>query len=308
MPHLLRANIERPVREFIRADLPVEFDATFYRDHHPDLAHFSNQHLHEHFVDYGRKEGRPGSHACLRSNFVSLAASERLVLEVGPFCSPVVKGENVRYFDVLDSAGLAERALAVGRDPQPPKLIDYVSPIGDLDVVRDRFSAMISSHSIEHQPDLIRHLQHAARLLEAGGRYFLLIPDKRYCFDYFLAESTFADALDAYVAGCKTHSLKSVIEHLALTTHNDAMRHWQDDHCDEGYSKLLAPRAKAAMEVFDAAAGNYIDVHAWQFTPESFRRLIDVLFELKLTELKVERVYNTPYGHNEFTAILSKVS
>ena len=30
------------------------------------------------------------------------------------------------------------------------------------------------------------------------------------------------------------------------------------------------------MAEFDAAAGNYIDVHAWQFTPQSFRRVIEL--------------------------------
>ncbi len=186
----------------------------------------------------------------------------------------------------------------------PP--IDYVDPNGDLAAVDDSFAALFSSHCIEHQPDLVYHLQQAGRLLDPKGRYFLLIPDKRYCFDHFIAESTIANVLDAHRAKLRVHRLESVIEHRALITHNDPARHWASDHMDEGHWSTVVPRVAASLAEFDAAAGAYIDVHAWQFTPSSFRQITQSLFDLGLTQLRPERVYDTPRGTFEFTAVLQK--
>ena len=92
--------------------------------------------------------------------------------------------------------------------------------------------AVFSSHCIEHQPDLVRHLQEVANLLEPDGAYFLLIPNKLYCFDHFIAETSVADVMLAHHLGHRVHTLASVIEHRALTTHNDPSRHWLGDHAD----------------------------------------------------------------------------
>jgi hypothetical protein len=47
---------------------------------------------------------------------------------------------------------------------------------------RVAFATRISSHCIEHQPDLIGHLIGVARLLSTNGLYFLTILDKRSVF------------------------------------------------------------------------------------------------------------------------------
>lgn len=60
------------------------------------------------------------------------------------------------------------------------------------------------------------------------------------------------------------------------------------------------------MREFLAADGDYIDVHAWQFTPESFRLITQTLFDLGFIDMKPYRVYATPRPRNEFTAVLTK--
>jgi hypothetical protein len=45
-------------------------------------------------------------------------------------------------------------------------------------------------------------------------------------------------------------------------------------------------------------------VHAWQFTPGSFRELLGMLHAGGDSPLRPLRVYETPHGRNEFTAIL----
>ena len=225
-------------------DFPPELDLSHYR-RYPDLASLSDEELTRHYTKYGRDEGRFANVITDRSQFIAVMPKQEPVLEIGPFCNPLVVGTNVRYFDVHDQQSLISRARRIGRElrllgpkhlPQRrswrfdirkvPK-IDFVSPTGDLSLVNQRFATVVSSHCIEHQPVLIRHLQIVHDLLIDGGFYFIVLPDKRYCFDHFIRESTIADIIDAHLAGRRIHTAKSVIENLALTTHT---RHWKGDH------------------------------------------------------------------------------
>jgi hypothetical protein len=51
-------------------------------------------------------------------------------------------------------------------------------------------------------------------------------------------------------------------------------------------------------------AGRYVDLHAWQFTPDSFRAIVQVLNELGMVALEPLRIYSTLAGSHEFWAIL----
>lgn len=293
----------------MRPPFPEEFDWRYYSGRYEDLRAFTARQLADHYQQYGRDEGRCASPASLRENFVQLIPRVEPVLEIGPYFQPVLRGENVRYFDVFDAAELRARARLHGADPSNvPSLVHYVSATCDLSAVRDRFGAVVSSHCIEHQPDLIKHLSDVAELLPEQGCYFLLIPDKRYCFDHFIAESTVAGVINAHVEQRRVHTLGSVIEHRALTTHNDPGRHWRGDHADPIGGATIAERTRTALREFDDARGSYIDVHAWQFTPASFREITSLLCELGYSSMRPVRVYDTGYGRNEFTAILQKAA
>ncbi len=283
-----------------------EFDPVFYRAAYADLRTFTDEQMRAHWQARGVSEGRQGSLHAVRENFVNLALSEAPILEIGPFFRPCVTGVDVFYFDVLDQEQLNERAHRIGHANARAPFIQYVSPTGDLGVVDRKFRSVISSHCIEHQPCLVRHLDQVAALLDPAGRYFLLIPDKRYCFDHFIASTTLADVLQAYEEGRTAHTLASVIEHRALTTHNDTGRHWNGDHADPNYFDSRAERTRSAIAEYNQAAGQYIDVHAWQFTPHEFRELLVSLLGLGKSRFEVERVYETPLGRNEFCAVLRR--
>lgn len=237
-----------------------------------------------------------------RPSFAQIAGVERSVLEIGPFNNPTVRGDNVRYFDVMTTAQLKERAERVGYDPQTVPEISYVSPDGDLSVVDNRFSAVVSCHCIEHQPDLIRHFKQVEAMLETKGKYYLVVPDKRYCFDYFFD----ASSVDAILAakGETRHPLPKVIEHRALTTHNDAARHWMGDHVDPWYYEEIPQKTELALKEFLDADGGYVDVHRWQFTPDSFAGIVSSLFDRGEIKLKLRDIQQTPADDMQFTAIL----
>lgn len=287
------------------SDLPPEFDAQFYRESHPDLAELTDEQVLAHFVQFGRIEGRVGHPAALRDGFVQLIDPHLPTLEIGPMDTPVLRGPKVSYFDVLDTDGLRKRCEQHGRSAQNCPHIDFVSPHGDLSVVDACFDAVVSSHAIEHQPDLVAHLEGVARLLRPGGRYFVLVPDRRYCFDHFLPDSNLADVIDAHLRKRQVHEPRKIIEHIAMTTHNDPGRHWQGDHGQPVW--LENPeRIQAALNWIRAHPGEYFDCHAWQFTPDSFRRTLGGLHAYGFTTMKPLRVFDTPRGRLEFCAVLER--
>lgn len=238
-----------------------------------------------------------------RAHFISAITSEKSVLEIGPFCNPVCVGNNVKYFDILNQAELVERALEIGYKITPDQVpyIDYVSKTGDLSIINEKFDVVISCHAVEHQLDLIAHLQSVSNMLVEGGSYYLIIPDKRYCFDHYIAESTIAEVIHSFFEKKQAHSLKSVIEHRALTTHNYSMKHWNNDH---GQRATMKNKIEAAIKEFGDAAGKNIDVHAWYFTPNSFVDIINLLHSLKYINLSVKKIIPTRYGNLEFYVVL----
>jgi SAM-dependent methyltransferase len=281
-------------------------DPGFYGSVYADLQGMGADALMQHYQRFGEAEGRVAAvYATRQGLFTALKPSDS-VLEIGPFTNPIVVGQRVKYFDVLDKQALIERAVLHNRSIQDARDIDYVSPTGDLSVIADeKFDIVLSSHCIEHQTDLVKHLNQVADILTSGGYYLLIIPDKRYCFDHFLAESTLADVDQAHFEQRTVHSLASVIEHNLLTTHNDAVRHWAGDH--SGPDLLDEPGAlERVMQEFRDAEGAYIDVHAWQFTPRSFLKLLGQLSTAGLAGLEPLHVFGTPANSLEFCAILRK--
>ena len=307
-PYTAASNLFNLLHRFVDpANPPPEVDYNLYRLLHEDLAYASDNEILEHFRTTGKAEGRVASAAAHRNGFLQLLKGDLPTLEIGPFIKPALRGGNVSYFDVLDREGLIRRSQEIGFVGTEPVDINFVEPTGNLSIVpSESFDRVFSSHCIEHQPDLVCHLQHVARILRPFGRYYLIIPDKRYCFDHFLDVSELPAVLEAHDERRTAHSVRSVYEHYALTTHSDPIGHWSNWHDDPNINDR-AQRAENAIMTFDQAKGKYIDVHAWQFTPDSFRVLLFELTRLGLIELQIERTYDTVWSQYEFTAILTKI-
>lgn len=283
---------------------PPTIDPAVYRATDPALAELDDAAAIDHYRAFGRDRGVVASPLALRENLLAFIGDDCAILEIGPFWRPLKSGPNVEYLDVLDAPQLRERARNIGGDPAGvPAIIHHVGELGQVD---RRYDAVISSHAIEHQPDLVRHLQQVERILNPGGGYFLMVPDRRYCFDHFIADSSIADVIEAYRQRRTTHTLKSLIEHRALTTHNVPLRHWQGDHGNR--YRDTATRVQVALDEYDRAAGAYVDVHAWYFTPPTFRSMMTTLREMDLIGLEIAGLYHPAYGRNEFCAILRRPS
>ncbi len=245
-----------------------------------------------------------------RENLISTLGNSGLCLEIGAYFHPIVKGNNVRYFDVFDTEELRRRAEL---DPNPfvrPESIPevhYSDLNGDISTIDQKFSEVVSSHCIEHQPDLIGHLEKVYDLLESGGRYVVIVPDKRFCFDHFNPISTIGDVLQASLERRDRHSLASIIRMIADTTHNDPARHWQGDHADASYQSEYVQKIQNAVTAYEQANGAYIDCHAWYFTPASFAHICDTLIAMKKIRLQLEGIGDTRTNTLEFTAVFRRL-
>lgn len=285
-------------------NLNLSINAEIYGEIYDDLHGKTATELNTHYQSVGELEGRIASPFSIPKGLLSIVCSSDSVLEIGPFGSPLVLGQRVKYFDILDRNALIERAFKVGYSTQNIPNIDYISKNGDLSIVEDRnFDFVVSCHCIEHQPDLIEHLSQVSRILKPGGFYLLMIPDKRYCFDHFLAESTIADVIQAHFEKRTSHSLANLLNHHFLTTHNDLSRHWLGDH-GETIGVVDAGSIARILQEYTLSNGSYIDVHAWQFTPRSFLNLLDQLHKSGLTTLTPKHVFGTPHNSNTFCAAL----
>lgn len=287
-------------------NFPDCFNLDIYKSIHSDLNNMNNIELLEHYKNYGKNEGRICSKICSRIDLKSYISSKVRCLEIGPFDCPVLTGKNIKYFDVLSQEDLIQRAKNINRIDNLNNIpfINFVSNIGDLNIINETFDVVLSCHSIEHQLDLIEHLNNVSKILSPNGIYIIICPDKNYCFDHFIKETTIADIILMNEQKLKKHSIKSVIEHRVLTCHNDANRHWINDHGIQtiGNDSQLLLNAINEFKNTD----EYIDVHSLQFTPITFEKNINLLVQNNYIDLKIHRVYSTIRGSNEFYAILQK--
>lgn len=225
------------------------------------------------------------------------------VLEIGPLHSPSFKGKNVKYMDVLDARGLLAKAREHGLPTENvPKLIDYVSPNGSWEVVKEKFDLVYSSHLLEHQTDLVRHLQDVQNHVYPGGAYVLAVPDKRYCFNYYDPCTRLEDVLAAYYEKRTRHSLQALIR-AECSTHNDVMRHWQGEH---GKARKLSAKVleKVVAEYKASLSGDYIDAHEWYFTAESLAGILKELKNLGLIAYKSCEMWETSKDTNVFGVVI----
>lgn len=239
-----------------------------------------------------------------RSAFAELvraAPGNARILEIGPFAWPLLRGQDIAYADVLTTEQIMARARDIGVIADDAPIINYVVLPSDLSGVKERFRAVVSCHVIEHQPDIIGHLQQVGQLLAPGGRYFLIVPDRRFCADHYLANSTLDEMIAAHSEGRVTHTLRSLIQHRVLTVHNESRRHWEGDHGRRFDDFSI--RLKDALVEF--AAGDFVDLHAWHFDPDSFRDVVTDLADLEQVPFHVDVVYPTRRGDLEFYAVLS---
>jgi hypothetical protein len=237
-----------------------------------------------------------------------LVPQDRPTIEIGPSFSPIIpkrSGFDVKIVDHADRHTLIEKY----RDHVPD-----VSVIEEVDVIwkgeplstllpPGQHAAIVASHVIEHAPDFIGFLQECSALLSEEGAIYLIVPDRRFCFDAFAQSTDPAKVIADHRLRRTLHSFESFYRVGSQVRVNNEISWGQQSIEQIEFITGTPPdwlRDTAAM----ADSASYIDNHENFFTPSSFVLLIEELRFVGLLKLGIEMACRT--RGPEFVVILSR--
>lgn len=288
-------------------DLLNDFDEKNYLDANPDVkeaviqGNFSSG--RDHYLKHGKNENRLLAPELTRSEKIFfLLKKDGQGLEIGPSHNPIApkkQGFNVHILDHLTAEGLRKKYLEhqkFGVNIENIEEVDFVwngEPYEEL-IGREKFyDWILSSHVIEHIPDLISHFHQCEKLLKKNGYLSLVIPDKRYCFDYYSPLTTAGNVIDAYFSKRVKPSPGQIFDHFSNAVKNSENIAW-DKASDKHEKKLLHNISDANNLLQESIKGHsYIDTHCWKFTPDSFALLISDLNQIGLINLEIKKIFDT---------------
>jgi predicted SAM-dependent methyltransferase len=229
--------------------------------------------------------------------------------EIGALNRPIVKKSDgcIFYIDHVDSEKLRGKYSS---DPA----VD-VSDIVEVDAVwgentiqealgvNRKVDYVIASHVVEHVPDLVSWLGELSSVLKPGGTIRLAVPDMRFCFDYLRKETRLTDVIAAYFHRARRPEIREIIDWAVHFKTVDTVEAWS------GRAEMNILRSRDAVDsafglARRAQEGEYIDVHCWAFTPESFVLIMENLSNIGFTNLSCRELFYTEKNDLEFIVIL----
>lgn len=136
--------------------------------------------------------------------FRHVSVSRQRGLEIGPYLQPTVRKDegDVRYLDFYSTEELAAREQERRPAGTVIPTVDYVVKSDDYwRYVPDQFDYVIANHVVEHVDNPVQWVIDLARLLRPDGVLFLTVPDKKYNFDRYRADTTISHLLADYFRG-----------------------------------------------------------------------------------------------------------
>jgi SAM-dependent methyltransferase len=225
------------------------------------------------------------------------------VLELGPSFSPFAPKSEGWDACVVDHATREELIEKYGSDAA----VD-VSRIEDVDVVWDRgpldealpatslgtFDAVIASHLIEHIPDPIGLLQSLEKALRTTGVVSLVVPDKRFCFDYYKPISSTGELLAAHQRRATRHSRRALFDEVAYSVTSEGAIGWsRTPPTNLAFFHTFAEAKRHVGKPDPTERDPYADCHGWHFTPSSFELNILELAALEAIDFAIDRTFPT---------------
>jgi predicted SAM-dependent methyltransferase len=223
------------------------------------------------------------------------------ILEIGPSYNPLFpksQNYNVKVIDHASRADLIEKYKEhPSVDIKKIEEVDYVWSSGPLHQaapgdLHGYFDIFVASHVIEHTTDLVAFLKSAEILLAQTGRVLLVVPDRRFCFDFFRPATTTGMVIDGHLAQRSRHSAGTIFDQVAYSASAGGRFAWDQtplgplrlEHSIEKTPELLSP---------GFADWDYVDAHAWRFTPSSFQLILFELAWLGLLDWKISKLGET---------------
>jgi predicted SAM-dependent methyltransferase len=219
-------------------------------------------------------------------------------LEIGPSFRPIAAkraGFNVETVDHMDRTALVAKYRDHGVDIDAIEEVDYVwrgEPLSELIGKKERYDWIIASHVIEHVPDLVGFLNECETLLKPEGILSLVVPDKRYCFDYLRWPTSVGEVMQASLEKRTMHPPGKIFDYFSQVVSVGGNIAWSAGtmgHVNHVHDMAFARQKFEASR----ASSEYIDIHTWVFTPSSFRLMMQDLREMNLISFSERGFFDT---------------
>lgn len=250
-----------------------------------------------------RHDARFERHKASLLRFVSL--SEMRGLEIGAFDLPFVTPEegSVEFADYASTEDLIEEARAnEGHSPDFVVPVNYVLSQGGWAGIPNVYDWIAAAHVIEHAPSMIDWLHEAADKLNPGGILFLVVPDKRYTFDFFRPESTLGKILEDHFLGKTRPGPAEVFDTHFYTRSPDLAAMWDDP---QGVS-FDEQEIGNVFDLLRQARNEYINVHCNVFSQRSFSVIVKALCREQVIPFSVEEIGTVDDYNIDFHCVMRK--
>ena len=155
---------------------------------------------------------------------------------------------------------------------------------------------------------MVGWLDQIAEVVRVGGKLLLVVPDKRYTFDYLRKTSTLSSLVDAFVLDCKTPTPGQVFDFNAHAANVDKDRAWAGQLDPATLDRYSNPRKALELSRASHREGRYVDSHCWVFTPAVLLDLCADLVELELLRWKLVFFADTKFGDEDFGLVLERAA
>ena len=233
-----------------------------------------------------------------------LSIEGKLGLEIGALCRPFIKDteHNVIYADHASTEALREK-YRHDPDVDIDQIVEVTAILGEGSLahsVGKTVDYVVASHVIEHVPNLIGWLSELCSILNEGGEIRLVVPDKRFTFDYLRATTRLSDVLYADLVKARFPMAHIVMDYVLNVVKLDGAKAWRSE-IEPGRLErhhTLRDAQNIAQQIL--ASNAYHDVHCWVFTPRSMAQLFVELTDHRLVELECVSFHDTAQDTIEF--------
>jgi SAM-dependent methyltransferase len=220
-------------------------------------------------------------------------------LEISPSYNPIVPKSSGRNIETLDHATAEELRHKYKDDPHVDiskiEDVDYVSGGGSIQQAIGKtryYDYILASHLVEHLPDLLGFLKDCESLLKDDGVLVLAVPDKRFCFDVFQNLSSTGDLLQAHLEKRSRHSPGKLFDFIGYRAMRGPSIAWDSANRDPLAYEFNLDQAQSWFTTAQHSE-EYVDIHAWRFTPSSFRLILHDLHQIGAIALREDKFHDT---------------
>lgn len=238
-----------------------------------------------------------------------LTLKNKDILEIGPLDKPLLDKSDyrVKYLDHANVENLKKHiANNKNRNPDAIVELDYIQEDRLLsNVVQQPVDLIVSSHVLEHLPNLFGWLREAAKILKPGGQIFAVVPDRRYTFDLERPATSIGTLLENDVLQRTQPSPAMAFDERYYHRLVDSNQLWQNyvTHYQQVKRTFSAVQA---MQQFQQAQKTYVDCHCNLFDLQSLDETLIVTQRLGVQPFKTSRSLPTSAPFLDFIILLEK--